>query len=188
MFLIAGLGNPGAKYELTRHNAGFMAIDLISDEYNINLSDGGGCLTGGTQVEGSDLLLVKPTTFMNRSGGPIKKEALQNNVDPANIIVIFDDTEIPIGKIRIRKEGRSGGHNGVQSIIDSLGTTEFPRIKIGVGKPEGGEDLADYVLSPFKKNEEEAFDGTLLKTKDVIKYILKNGIDSISDAMNKFNG
>ena len=188
MFLIAGLGNPGAKYEVTRHNAGFMAIDLISDEYNIPLRDSGGCLTGTGVIEGSEVMLLKPTTYMNRSGGPTKKEALQNNIDPSNIIVIFDDCELPVGRLRIRKSGRAGGHNGVSSLIDNLGTVDFPRIKIGVGKPDGGQDLADYVLSPFKKDEMEELGEVLVRTKDAVTYILKNGIDSISDAMNKFNG
>lgn len=188
MLLIAGLGNPGAKYELTRHNAGFMAIDLISDEYDITLTDSGGCLTGSGIIEGSEVMLLKPTTFMNRSGGPTKKEALQNNIDPSNIIVIFDDCELPVGKLRIRKRGRAGGHNGISSLIDNLGTIEFPRIKIGVGKPESASDLAEYVLSPFKKDEQEEFDSVLFRAKEAVIYILKNGIDSIDDAMSKFNG
>ena len=187
--IVAGLGNPGKKYIYTRHNAGFLAVDYISQRHGFRLKDGKfSAICGKADFGGApgEALFMKPLTYMNRTGESIAAASRFYKVPPENILIIFDDISLPAGKLRIRKSGSAGGHNGVKSIIQSLGTDAFPRIKIGVGVPENEEhDLADYVLSPFSKTEQKIMFDTFVKTYEAVCHILKSG--SVESGMNLFN-
>ena len=151
MFIIAGLGNPSAQYEGTRHNVGFDVIDRLSEKYNISVdSKKHRALIGKGIIDGQKVILVKPQTFMNLSGESIRSIIDYYKVDPEQeLLVIYDDISLDVGQLRIREKGSAGGHNGIKNIIDQLGTQVFPRIKIGVGEKPKGYDLADYVLGHF---------------------------------------
>lgn len=156
MYIIAGLGNPTKEYENTRHNVGFAVIDRLADKYNIDVSERkhrGFC--GKGMIEGQKVLLVKPQTFMNLSGESIRSVMDYYKITPEELIVIYDDISLNPGQLRIRKKGSAGGHNGMKNIIAHLGTSEFPRIKVGVGEKPPQMDLKDYVLSRFSKGEQE---------------------------------
>ena len=154
-YLIVGLGNPGRQYELTRHNAGFLFADLLADKSNIKISKiQFKSVTALVEINGHKCLLIKPQTFMNNSGEAVKQAASFYKIPPEKIIVVFDDISLPCGKMRIRRKGSAGGHNGMKSIIYHLNSDDFPRVKLGVGeKPHPDYDLADWVLSSFKKDE-----------------------------------
>ncbi|MFH1860024.1 MAG: aminoacyl-tRNA hydrolase [bacterium] len=153
-WIIIGLGNPGERYVHTRHNVGFMAINHLCKLHNINLGQNK-CQAriGEGTIEEKDVVLAKPNTFMNLSGKSVVELCNRFRVTASQIIVIHDDVSLPIGKIRVRMQGSSGGHNGMQSIIDCIGTKEFPRIRIGIGSPMEGVDMAEFVLSRFEENE-----------------------------------
>ncbi|MEG2871488.1 MAG: aminoacyl-tRNA hydrolase, partial [Clostridium sp.] len=154
MYIIAGLGNPGKEYEGTRHNTGFMTIDVLADRYNIDIREKAHkALIGKGVIEGQKVILVKPQTYMNLSGESIRSVMDFYKVTPENFIVIFDDISLEPGQLRIRKKGSAGGHNGIKNIIAQLGTQEFARIKVGVGAKPPRMDLADYVLGHFSKGE-----------------------------------
>ena len=162
-WLIAGLGNPGREYEKTRHNTGFLALDLLAKALGVRVNkpkfkgEVGVC-----DYKGKRLILVKPQTYMNASGLCIEPCAHFYKIPPERIIVIFDDISLPVGRIRVRKNGSAGGHNGIKSIISSLSTDAFPRVKVGVGdKPHPDYDLADWVLSNIPKEDQEAFQTAL---------------------------
>ncbi len=154
-YIIVGLGNPGRQYELTRHNAGFLFADLLADKNNIKISKiQFKSVTAVIDLGGHRCLLMKPQTFMNNSGEAVKQAASFYKIPPEKIIVVFDDISLPCGKLRIRRKGSAGGHNGIKSIIYHLNSDNFPRIKLGVGeKPHPDYELADWVLSNFKKDE-----------------------------------
>ena len=154
-FIIVGLGNPGAKYEATRHNTGFIFIDMLADKYGVRLNKikfKAVCETA--EINSHKCLLLKPQTFMNNSGQSIREAADFYKIPPERIIVVFDDVTLECGRLRIRRKGTDGGHNGIKSIIYHLNSDSFPRIKLGVGmKPDPDYDLADWVLSSFTKDE-----------------------------------
>ncbi len=184
--IIAGLGNPGLTYEKTRHNAGFMALDKLSQSAAIDVktmkfkSDCGDGNVGGVRC-----LLMKPTTFMNLSGEAVAQAANFYKVSASNIVVMYDDITLPPGKLRIRRKGSAGGHNGMKSIIALLGTDEFPRVRIGVGaKPSPDYDLADWVLSKFTAEEMSALTPALEGAAKAAELIVNGKID---EAMNKFS-
>ena len=154
-WLIAGLGNPGPEYEKTRHNTGFMSLDLLAARLQVKVSkERFKALTAQADFDGQRLLLMKPLTFMNASGIAIEAAAHFYKIPPERVLVLFDDISLPVGKLRIRKNGSAGGHNGLKSIISCLGSDQFPRVKIGVGaKPHPDYDLADWVLSTVSKTE-----------------------------------
>lgn len=160
-YMIVGLGNPGKKYEFTRHNAGFLFIDILCDKYNFSVNRlKFKALIGDVKINSHRCLVMKPQTMMNLSGDAVKEAADFYKIPPENIIVVFDDISLDVGKMRIRRSGSAGGHNGIKSIISRLSSDNFPRIKIGVGaKPHPDYDLADWVLSQFTKEE-----GKLLRT------------------------
>jgi len=186
MYIIAGLGNPTSKYEKTRHNVGFDAIDEIAQRYNIKvetLKHKAECGTG--IIGGEKVILVKPLTYMNLSGESISAIASYYKVDvKKEVIVIYDDISMEPGRIRIRKKGSAGGHNGIKNIISHFGSEEFLRIKIGVGEKPQGYDLADYVLSYFDKKTRDIIDNSLADVKNVVETIITEGYES---AANKFN-
>lgn len=185
-FIIAGLGNPGAKYELTRHNAGFLAIDLFAVHENVNIKKlKFHSLVGDMIINDKKCLLMKPQTFMNNSGEAIGEAAKFYKIPPENVIVLSDDISLDVGKIRIRRKGSAGGHNGLKSIIAHLGSENFSRIKIGVGKkPSADYDLVDWVLGRFPKELEGDLKSALEETGKAIPLIVNGETDQ---AMNLYN-
>lgn len=150
-YLVVGLGNPGAQYERTRHNCGFMSLDLLAQQLGIAHISQIRCkaLTALCEIAGHRVLLCKPQTYMNLSGQAVRELTAQFSVPPERLIVVFDDCDLAAGRMRIRQNGSAGTHNGMRDIVYQLGTDQFPRIKIGIGHPQDGGDLADYVLSPI---------------------------------------
>lgn len=185
-FIIAGLGNPGTKYEMTRHNAGFLAMDLLAIEENVNIKKlKFHALVGDLMLDGHKCLLMKPQTMMNLSGDAIGEAAAFYKIEPEHVIVLFDDVSLDIGKTRIRRKGSAGGHNGIKSIIARLGSENFPRVKIGVGKKPNPEyDLADWVLGRFPKAQEADLKAALQNAGEAAKLIVCGKTD---EAMNKYN-
>ncbi len=185
-FLVVGLGNPGKNYEFTRHNAGFLTLDHIASELDEEITTlKNNALIADVSIGGHRCLLVKPQTFMNNSGTAVRDIAKFYKIPPEKIIVIFDDISLPCGKLRIRRKGTDGGHNGIKSIIYHLNSDQFPRIKIGVGaKPNPDYDLADWVLSKFGKDDMEQLKSAITKATEVLPDILDGNIDR---AMNKAN-
>lgn len=184
-YLIVGLGNPGLQYARTRHNVGFLALDHISKKL--------GCdtkrlkhlaLTEKAVIDGIGVLLMKPQTFMNNSGEAVRDAADFYKIPPKNIIVIFDDTSLPVGALRVRKNGSAGGHNGIKSIISHLGTQEFPRIKLGIGAKPSGYDLADYVLGKMSDSDLEKTSANFDNIFGAVRLIIKGETDK---AMCDFN-
>lgn len=183
MYLIAGLGNPGKQYEKTRHNVGFMAIDQIADALSISVNRlGHKAIYGDGIVNGEKVILIKPQTFMNLSGESIRSFADFYRIPAENVIVIYDDMALPVGKIRIRERGSAGGHNGMRSIISHLGTQEFPRIRVGIGEPP--HSGVDFVLSTFSKEERVDIDDAVSKMDKIIRNIVDHDVPY---AMNIFN-
>ena len=185
-YMIVGLGNPGAKYEMTRHNAGFLAIDMLAMKQNKEIKRlKYHALTGDEVIEGKKCLLMKPQTFINNSGEAVAEAARFYKIPPQNIIVLSDDISLDVGKIRIRRKGSAGGHNGLKSIIAHLGSDEFPRVKIGVGKkPDAYTDLADWVLGRFPKELEPQLKEALENANGAISLIVQDKFDR---AMNLYN-
>lgn len=185
MYLIVGLGNPGEEYTRTRHNMGFEVIDKLAEKYNIKVSkhkfDG---LYGKGEIEGEKVVLLKPQTYMNLSGNAVGQFVSFFKVEQDEIIVIYDDIDIPTGTIKIRKQGSAGSHNGMKSVINELATEKFPRIRIGTGTTEKIYDLVDYVLEKIKEDEYKKLEESVDMAQEAIIQILQNGIDN---AMNKYN-
>ncbi len=185
-YLIVGLGNPGKKYELTRHNAGFLFLDLLGEKNSAKIDrirfKG---VTGMIELGGKKCMLIKPQTFMNNSGESVREAAAFYKIPPEKIIVVFDDISLPCGKLRIRRKGSDGGHNGIKSIIYHLNSDMFPRIKLGIGeKPHPDYELADWVLSTFKKDELKMLHDACEKACDAAELMLEGNIDK---AMSNFN-
>lgn len=186
MYVVVGLGNPGKQYEKTRHNVGFDVIDILSKEYDINVSKiKHKALIGEGRVGNEKVLLVKPQTYMNLSGETLIDIYNYYNIDMENIIVVYDDIDLDVGKIRIRKKGSGGTHNGMRSITKCLGSNDFPRVRVGVSKPRPGQDLADFVLSRFRKEESDDIELGLEKAAKAVDTMIRENIDL---AMNKYNG
>ena len=186
MFVIVGLGNPTAQYEGTRHNAGFDVIDVLAEKYNISV-DARKCraFCGKGVIAGQKVLLVKPQTYMNLSGESVGGIVNYYKIDPeSDLLVIYDDISLDVGQLRIRKKGSAGGHNGIKSIIAHLGTTVFPRIKVGVGEKPKNYDLADYVPGHFSKQERELMEEGYEHASDAVEQIVQGEIEA---AMNVFN-
>lgn len=185
MWLFFGLGNPGPSYRFTRHNAGFILIEKLEKEWKIPLDNFSfSSLWGKRKLKGSELVLAKPLTFMNRSGEAAKALAGYFKLSPSDILVVCDDLDLPLGKMRLRKKGGSGGHRGLKSIIDLLGTEDFPRLRLGIGRPEEKGREADYVLSPFSQEEWEVFSAVLERAVGALEEVITSGLET---AMSKFN-
>lgn len=185
-WLVVGLGNPGTKYENTRHNVGFATADIIAEKnggkFNKNKYD---ALLGECKIKNQRILVVKPQTYMNNSGKAVSQITKFYKIPNDKIIVIFDDVSLAVGKIRIRRNGSHGGHNGMKDIISLLGDSNIPRVKIGVGaKPHPDYDLADWVLSKFPESDKAELSKALNNSALAIEEIITKGIDS---AMNKYN-
>lgn len=187
MFVIVGLGNPTAQYEGTRHNAGFDVIDVLAEKYNISV-DARKCraFCGKGVIAGQKVLLVKPQTYMNLSGESVGGIVNYYKIDPeSDLLVIYDDISLDVGQLRIRKKGSAGGHNGIKSIIAHLGTTVFPRIKVGVGEKPKNYDLADYVLGHFSKQERELMEEGYEHASDAVEQIVQGEIEATMNVFNK---
>ena len=186
MYVIAGLGNPTAKYEGTRHNIGFDVIDVLAEKYNIKVSDNRhNALCGSGIIEGKKVLLVKPLTFMNASGESIRAILKYYKLSPeTDLTIVYDDINLAPGRLRIRKKGSAGGHNGMKSIIACTGTEEFARIRVGVGEKPKGWDLADYVLGRFSLEERKQVEEACEHAAEAAAWIVRGEIDK---AMNQYN-
>lgn len=186
MYIIVGLGNPGKQYAKTRHNVGFDTIDRLADRYNISVdTKKHKALCGKGMIEGQKVVLAKPQTFMNLSGESVRELTDFYKIDPEEeLIVIYDDISLEPGKIRIRKKGSAGGHNGIKNIIAQLGTQNFQRIKVGVGEKPKGWDLADYVLGHFSKEDRGLVDDALKRAAGAVELMVQGEVDQ---AMNQFN-
>lgn len=185
MKLIVGLGNPGREYELTRHNIGFMAIDELAKRWNISLNEqkfkG---LFGAGFVNGEKVILLKPLTYMNLSGESIRPLMDYYKIDVEDFVVLYDDLDIPVGKLRLRMKGSAGGHNGVKSTISHLGTQEFQRIRMGIDRPKNGMKVVDYVLGRFTSEEIPDVNHSIEKAADACEEWLNKPFPQI---MNTFN-
>lgn len=186
MYLIAGLGNPGTKYRNTRHNVGFKVINLWGKSLGIRLSGRRfGSKNTRTTFQHKPVILLRPLTYMNQSGKSIRACVDFFHLRAGNILVIHDDIDLPVGKIRVVRDGSAGGHKGVLSVVHHLGTREFPRLKIGVGRPRyNGESIEDYVLSPFYRDEKGLIEEVIQLAVRACELFVANGIDS---AMNRIN-
>ena len=185
--LVVGLGNPGEKYENTRHNVGFLTVDELAERARVPVQKlKHRALTNTLEVGGVKVLLMKPVTYMNLSGEAVGEAARFYKLPPERVLVISDDVSLPVGKLRIRKGGSAGGHNGLKSIIQHLGTDQFPRIKVGVGqKPHPDYDMADWVLSKFAGEDLKTITEAIRKAADAVECLIQEGPDK---AMNRFNG
>jgi len=186
-WLIVGLGNPGKQYERTRHNAGFRALDALAQDLGCKIDKGKfQGLYGQVMYNGKKLFLLKPQTFMNLSGRSVLQLSAYYSIPPQRIIVMFDDISLEPGRLRIRSDGSAGGHNGIKSIIQELGSQDFPRVKIGVGaKPHPEQDLADWVLSTFSASEEKDLSSVLPHAGEAALCIIDKGVP---ETANRFNG
>ncbi len=185
-YLIVGLGNPDSKYQNTRHNAGFLAVDRIAEKVGVSVDRlKYKALTGTATIEGKRVLLMKPQTYMNNSGEAVQEAMSFYKIPMEKVLVIYDDISLDVGKMRIRRKGSDGGHNGIKSIIQLCGSDTFPRVKVGVGKkPHPAYDLADWVLSRFTEQERKDLSPVFDNCVDSAKLILGGQLDK---AMNQFN-
>jgi peptidyl-tRNA hydrolase, PTH1 family len=187
MKLIVGLGNPGREYRETRHNVGFMVIDELARRYGLSFSMAPSQVPDAYVAKryGTDPLLVaKPLTFMNRSGDAVAALARYYDVAPADLLVIVDEVALPFGKLRARARGSAGGHNGLKSIVERLGTQEFPRLRLGVGRGDSRRDLADHVLSTFESGERAELESFIARAADAAEMF---AVDGIGKVMNTYN-
>ena len=184
MILIVGLGNPGKQYEQTRHNIGFDVIDYMANKYNIDVNrEKFKGICGEGFIENKKVILLKPLTYMNLSGESLRAIMDFYKLSNEDVLVLYDDISLEVGRIRIREKGSAGGHNGIKSIIAHLGSDIFSRIKIGVGQPKS--DLVNHVLGKFSKEEREVLEETLNAVTDSVEVVIKA---DTKEAMNKFNG
>lgn len=181
MKMIVGLGNPGPRYQYTRHNVGFMAIDGFARRLGMRVDN---LKFKALYEKKGDLLLVKPQTFMNLSGEAVQPLMNYFKVDPKNLLVVYDDMDIQLGDLRIKPRGSAGGHNGMKSIITLLGTQDFPRVRIGIGRPSPSMDVVNYVLQIFATDEMPLITETLKNTVDALESWVNDGLDL---TMNKYN-
>ena len=183
-WLLVGLGNPGSKYESTRHNMGWLALDSLMEKEKFALNKlRFKAWTGMLDYKGHKILVMKPQTYMNLSGESVGEAARFYKIPADHVIVISDDISLPLGKLRVRGSGSAGGHNGLKNIIAHLGTDAFPRVKVGVGAPE--HDIVDWVIGPFTANERKVIDGVLDRALGAAECIITDGV---SAAQNRYNG
>lgn len=185
-YIIAGLGNPGGKYEMTRHNAGFLAMDLLAIEDGFDIKKlKHHALVADAEINGKRCLVMKPQTMMNNSGEAVGEAARFYKIPPENVIIVYDDISLDVGQTRIRRKGSAGGHNGIKSIIAHLGSEHFPRVKVGVGKKPNLEyDLVSWVLGRFPKEQEPELKSALENSTKAVRLIVNDEIDK---AMNLYN-
>lgn len=187
MYLIVGLGNPGRQYEATRHNMGFDTIDYLIEEHRV--PQGGvkfNAMYGKAVIGGEKVILMKPLSFMNLSGGPVREMANYFKIDSeTELIVVYDDIDLEPGQLRIRKQGSAGGHNGIKDIIRQMGTEKFLRVKVGVGAKPKGWDLADHVLGRFSDSDRKLVDEAIEKAGKAVEIMIADGVDAAMNIYNK---
>jgi PTH1 family peptidyl-tRNA hydrolase len=188
--VVAGLGNPGERYRLTRHNVGFRVVDLLADRWGLTgkgrVRDGAARLEVDLRDPDERVLLVKPMKFMNLSGGPVRAALRQSEADPSrDLLVVTDDVDLPLGRLRLRREGSAGGHNGLRDIMAAFGSNEFNRLRVGIGRSGASRATVDHVLATFKPVERELADTSIAAAADAVELWLRKGIEA---AMNEFNG
>jgi len=184
---IIGLGNPGRQYENTRHNAGFMVLDRLALLAGVPFESKPKWQSHVAKLPGSGILLVKPQCFMNLSGRPIRQIAAFHKWTPEQILVVYDDTSLPLGKLRFREKGSAGGHNGIKSLIEHLGDDAFPRLKVGIGASEPG-NLTGHVLGTFREEEREVLENTLARAVAAVQLALSQGLPAAASFYNSNNG
>jgi len=183
MWLVVGLGNPGRRYRGTRHNVGWEVVDRLSARWDLPVSrEEEEALVGRGEIAGQEVLLAKPLTYMNRSGEAVRGLVRRYGVQPQEVLVIYDDVDLPVGAIRIRPRGSSGGHHGMASVLEALGTSEIPRVRVGIGRPRG--ETAEYVLSRFSSEERPLIEEAMERAADAVEAILREGTEA---AMNRYN-
>ena len=190
MKVVTGLGNPGERHRLTRHNVGFRVVDLLADRWGLTgqgrVRDGAARLEAQLSEPKERVLLLKPMKYMNLSGGPVRAALRESGADPAeDLLVVTDDVDLPLGRLRLRREGSAGGHNGLRDIIASLGSNEFNRLRVGIGRPGSSRVTVNHVLATFKPAERELATESIAAAADAVELWLRDGIDA---AMNEFNG
>jgi PTH1 family peptidyl-tRNA hydrolase len=182
--LVVGLGNPGARYAATRHNVGFRVVEAFAAAHQIRLRPAGEHAVGRGILAGETLWVVEPLGYMNRSGSAVRAMLDETSGEPGVLLVVYDDLDLPLGQLRFKRAGGHGGHNGVRSIIESLGTDAFLRLKVGIGRPPEGRDPVQYVLEPFLPEEEAAMGPAVERARDAIDAALTEGVNA---AMNRFH-
>lgn len=190
MKVVTGLGNPGERYRLTRHNVGFRVVDLLADRWGLTgqgrVRDGAAQLEVQLEDPAQRVLLVKPMRYMNRSGAPVKAALRQTNAELADdLLVVTDDVDLPLGRLRLRREGSAGGHNGLRDIIAAFGSNEFNRLRVGIGRSGSTRETVNHVLSTFRPNERELATEVIATAADAVELWLREGIEA---AMNRYNG
>lgn len=185
MRLIVGLGNPGTRYRPTRHNLGFMVVDVLAARWHIGV---GGrrheAELGSGEIHATRVVLAKPQTFMNASGESVAKLRRLYRLDPSEVLAVYDDLDLPLGKVRLRGDGGAGGHNGVASLISVLGKG-FPRLRVGIGRPPGGADPVEYVLEPFTSDERATIQLAIERAADGVESWIQNGLESTMNVLNR---
>ena len=186
MKLVVGLGNPGSEYRDTRHNVGFKVADALAERWRVGdeWREKFQALQIKTAVGDEQVILLKPLTFMNLSGQAVQALAAFYKIEPADIFVVTDDVALPLGRLRARREGGAGGHNGLKSMIQSLATQAFPRMRVGVGRGDGQRDLADHVLGRFGADERDTVSAAVLRAADATEMFLSEGIERVMNAFN----
>jgi PTH1 family peptidyl-tRNA hydrolase len=182
---VVGLGNPGAPYAATRHNIGFLVADAVASAHGIRLRPmGGQVLAGQGALAGDALWVAEPQGYMNRSGIAVQWLLAEIGSAPGSLLVVHDDLDLPLGQLRFKRKGGHGGHNGIRSIIEALGTDEFLRLKVGIGRPLIGSESVDYVLEPFSRDEQAVVAGVVARGRDAVIVALTEGVGT---AMNRFH-
>ncbi|HYB95903.1 MAG TPA: aminoacyl-tRNA hydrolase [Vicinamibacterales bacterium] len=189
MKLVVGLGNPGPEYRDTRHNAGFMVVDALADRWRLTdqWREKFDALQIKTVKGDQPVIVAKPLTYMNLSGRAVSGLAGFYKIDPADVFVIVDEAALPLGRLRARRDGSAGGHNGLKSIIEHLGTQAFPRMRVGVGRGANGRGLADHVLGRFEPSERDTVSAAVLRAADATEMFLSDGIERVMNAFNAAN-
>ena len=184
MKLIVGLGNPGRRYQGTRHNIGARVIDTLARRHHVALREEGWADVGALTLDGARVLLARPQTYVNVSGTAVADLRRRHRLPLENLLVAFDDLDLPVGQIRLRAKGGHGGHNGMRSIIEALGSEEFARLRVGIARPPEGVDPADYVLSRFSKEEQAQLDEAVKRAADAVEAFVRRGIEAAMSAFN----
>ena len=184
MKLIVGLGNPGRRYQGTRHNIGARVIDTLARRHHVALREEGWADVGALTLDGARVLLARPQTYVNVSGTAVADLRRRHRLPRENLLVAFDDLDLPVGQIRLRAKGGHGGHNGMRSIIEALGSEEFARLRVGIARPPEGVDPADYVLSRFSKEEQAQLDEAVKRAADAVEAFVRRGIEAAMSASN----
>jgi len=184
-FLVVGLGNPGLKYKKTRHNAGFMVVEQLAEEVRTKFKRGRGQYeTAEYNQTGDKVILLKPHTYMNNSGIAVSQVINYYNIDLLNLLIVYDEIDLPLGSIRLRAQGGSGGHNGLNSVIQHLNTKQFARLRIGIGTEFAKRDMVDFVLSRFSRNEQKQLKEIISTGSDAVQSFVSNGIDKTMTTFN----